>query len=36
MVQALEEQGMDEEDVRNDAASQFTLTTYVEQEADIK
>ncbi|MGO1259059.1 MAG: SurA, partial [Brachybacterium sp.] len=28
--------GMSEDDVRKDAASQFTLTTYIEQEADIK
>ncbi|MGO1389145.1 SurA N-terminal domain-containing protein [Brachybacterium alimentarium] len=36
VVQALEEQGMDEKDVRADAASQYALTTYVEQESDIK
>lgn len=27
---------MDEKDVRADAASQYALTTYVEQESDIK
>ena len=36
VVKALEQQGMSEDDVRKDAASQFTLTTYIEQEADIK
>ncbi|MGO1947589.1 MAG: SurA N-terminal domain-containing protein [Brachybacterium alimentarium] len=36
VIKALEQQGMSEDDVRKDAASQFTLTTYIEQEADIK
>jgi peptidyl-prolyl cis-trans isomerase SurA len=35
VVSALEEQGMSEEDVRKDAASQFTLTAYIEQEAEV-
>ena len=36
VVAALEQQGMSEDDVRKDAASQFVLTAYVEQEADIQ
>ncbi|HEX7352784.1 SurA N-terminal domain-containing protein [Brachybacterium sp.] len=36
VVTTLEQQGMSEEDVRKDAASQFKLTTFIEQEADIK
>ena len=36
VVSALEQQGMSEEDVRKDAASQFTLTTFIEQESDIQ
>lgn len=36
VVAALEQQGMSEEDVRKDAASQYKLTAYIEQEADIK
>ncbi|WP_262424218.1 SurA N-terminal domain-containing protein [Brachybacterium sp. Z12] len=36
VVSALEQQGMSEEDVRKDAASQFTLTSFVEQKADIQ
>lgn len=36
VVSTLEQQGMSAEDVRKDAASQFTLTTFVEQESDIK
>ncbi|WP_193103230.1 SurA N-terminal domain-containing protein [Brachybacterium sp. FME24] len=36
VIAALEQQGMSEEDVRSDAASQFTLTTFIEQEADVK
>lgn len=36
VVSALEQQGMSEEDVRKDAASQYTLTAYIEQEADVE
>lgn len=36
VVSALEQQGMSEEDVRKDAASQFTLTSFIEQKADIQ
>ena len=36
VVSALEQQGMSEEDVRKDAASQFTLTTFIEQEAEVE
>ncbi|GAA1486306.1 SurA N-terminal domain-containing protein [Brachybacterium fresconis] len=36
VIAALEKQGMKEKDVREDAASQFALTSYIEQEADIK
>ncbi|ASK65056.1 SurA [Brachybacterium avium] len=36
VVSALEEQGMSEEEVRKEAASQFTLTAFIEQEADIQ
>lgn len=36
VVSAFEQQGMSEEDVRKDAASQFTLTAFIEQEAEIK
>lgn len=36
VIKALEQQGMKEKDVRADAASQFALTAYVEQESDIK
>lgn len=36
VVAALEQQGMSEEDVRQDAADQYALTAYVEQEADVK
>lgn len=36
VVSALEQQGMSEQEVREDAASQFTLTTYVSQEAGIQ
>lgn len=36
VVAALEQQGMSEEDVRKDAASQFTLTAYIEQEAEVE
>lgn len=36
VVAALEKQGMKEKDVREDAASQFALTSYIEQEADIE
>lgn len=35
VVSALEQQGMSKEEIREDAASQFTLTAYIEQEADI-
>lgn len=35
VVSALEQQGMSAEEIREDAASQFTLTAYIEQEADI-
>ena len=34
-VSALEQQGISAEQVRQDAASQFAITTYIEQEADI-
>ncbi|MGP9538825.1 SurA N-terminal domain-containing protein [Brachybacterium sp. AOP43-C2-M15] len=36
VVSALGEQGVSEEQVREDAASQFELTAYIEQEADIE
>ena len=36
VVSTLEQQGMSEEDVREDAASQHMLTAYIEQEADIE
>lgn len=36
VVAALEQQGMTEQEVRKDAADQFALTAYVEQEADIE
>ncbi|MDN5821151.1 MAG: SurA N-terminal domain-containing protein, partial [Brachybacterium sp.] len=36
VVAALEQQGMSAEDVREEAASQFTLTTFIEQEAGIE
>ena len=36
MISTLEQQGMSAEDIRKDAASQFTLTTYIEQEAGIE
>lgn len=36
VVSALEQQGMSEEEVREDAATQVKLTAYVEQEADIQ
>ncbi|ATG51425.1 SurA [Brachybacterium vulturis] len=36
VVAALEKQGMSEKDIRKEAASQFTLTSFVEQEADIQ
>lgn len=36
VVSALEQQGMSEEDVRQDAADQFALTTYIEEEADVQ
>ena len=36
VVSTLEQQGMSEEDVRKDAASQFMLTTFIEQEAEVK
>ncbi|GLI30724.1 MULTISPECIES: rod-determining factor RdfA [Brachybacterium] len=35
VVSALEQQGISAEQVRQDAASQFAITTYIEQEADI-
>lgn len=35
VVAALEQQGVTEEQVREDAASQFAITTYIEQEADV-
>ena len=35
VVSALEQQGMSAEEIREDAASQFTLTAFIEQEADI-
>lgn len=35
VVSALEQQGVTEEQVREDAASQFAITTYIEQEADV-
>lgn len=35
VVSALEQQGVDEEQVREDAASQFAITTYIEKEADV-
>jgi peptidyl-prolyl cis-trans isomerase SurA len=35
VVAALEQQGITEEQVREDAASQFAITTYIEQEADV-
>lgn len=35
VVAALEQQGMSEEDVRKDAASQYRLTAFIEQEAEI-
>lgn len=35
VVSTLEQQGISEEQVREDAASQFAITTYIEQEADI-
>jgi peptidyl-prolyl cis-trans isomerase SurA len=35
VVAALEQQGITEEQVRQDAASQFAITTYIEQEADV-
>jgi len=36
VVSTLTQQGYPEEQVREDAASQFEITTYLEQEADIK
>ena len=35
VVSALEQQGISAEQVRQDAASQFAITTFIEQEADI-
>ena len=35
VVDALEQQGIDEKQVREDAASQFAITTYIEKEADV-
>ena len=36
VVAALEQQGIDEKQVREDAASQFAIQTYIEKEADVK
>ncbi|AXK45663.1 SurA N-terminal domain-containing protein [Brachybacterium saurashtrense] len=36
VVSALEQQGMSEEQVREDAATQVELTTFIEQEADVQ
>ncbi len=36
VVTTLEQQGVSKEQVRKDAASQYMLTAYIEQEADIK
>ena len=35
VVSALEQQGIDEKQVREDAASQFAITSYIEKEADV-
>jgi len=36
VVAALEQQGIDEKQVREDAASQFAIQTYIEKEADVE
>ena len=36
VVAALEQQGIDEKQVREDAASQFAIQSYIENEADVK
>lgn len=36
VISTLEQQGMSAEDIRKDAASQFKLTTFIEQEAGVE
>ena len=36
VIAALEEQGLSEEEIREDASTQVTLDTYIEQEADVR